>query len=503
MIKNKALFFSLIPILALVAFFFFRIQNLNTIPVFVDEAIYIRWSQVMKNEASLRFLPLSDGKQPLFMWVTIPFFKIINDPLVAGRSVSIATGLGSLVGVVFLTQLVFSIPAISFLAAFIYAVLPFTVFFDRMALADSMLAMFGVWSLAFSILFLKTKKTEHAMYLGYALGGGLLTKSPAIFFYLWAIACVPFFANLQHNRFKEIGKIITGLIIAVVISQVMYGILRLGPNFHLVNSRNQDYLYSWNEVLSHPLSPLMGNLTNTLNWLWLLLTPASILFYCFAPINKQFRKQFVLLSLLSFIPLIAQASIAKVYTSRYILFAIYPLIPLISAGAYWLISRKGLLFRLVAIVLSLIPLAISSAYVYLPEMAPLSRDMRSGYLEEWTAGTGQKEVASYLNSLTTNGAKIVIFTEGFFGTLPDGLQIYTQRNGNITVVGSSPFVSQLPQGLINTSPDNLRFLLINKSRNHLSSSDLNKLQLVKEYPKAVRPDGSREALLLYRYNPVN
>ncbi len=67
----------LLGLVALTAFFA-RLYNLTILPVFVDEAIYIRWSQVMKAESTLRFLPLSDGKQPLFMWVVIPFLKILN-----------------------------------------------------------------------------------------------------------------------------------------------------------------------------------------------------------------------------------------------------------------------------------------------------------------------------------------------------------------------------------------------------------------------------------------
>ena len=74
-----------------------RCINLTSLPVFADEAIYIRWSQVIKAVETLRFIPLTDGKQPLFMWLTIPFFKIVSDPLVAGRAVSVLAGLGSLV----------------------------------------------------------------------------------------------------------------------------------------------------------------------------------------------------------------------------------------------------------------------------------------------------------------------------------------------------------------------------------------------------------------------
>src|SRR3990167_3465310 len=84
--------------LLLVFYFASRVYHLTQIPVFVDEAIYIRWSQVMRAEPSLRFLPLSDGKQPLFMWLTMPALKFIADPLFAGRIVSVVAGLFTLLG---------------------------------------------------------------------------------------------------------------------------------------------------------------------------------------------------------------------------------------------------------------------------------------------------------------------------------------------------------------------------------------------------------------------
>src|SRR5512133_1702383 len=90
--------YLLVAVLVL-ALFSLRFFHLTIIPVFADEAIYIRWSEVMKAEGTLRFLPLSDGKQPLFMWLIIPFLKLFSDPLFAGRFVSIIAGLGTLLGV--------------------------------------------------------------------------------------------------------------------------------------------------------------------------------------------------------------------------------------------------------------------------------------------------------------------------------------------------------------------------------------------------------------------
>src|SRR3989344_8489093 len=123
-----------------------RTYNIFSIPIFADEAIYIRWAQVMRAVSSLRFLPLDDGKQPLFMWLMIPFLKVIGDPLLAGRTLSMLAGLGTLTGIFLVTLRLFKNKKTAILAALIYAVSPFTVFFDRMALVDSLLMCFGVWS---------------------------------------------------------------------------------------------------------------------------------------------------------------------------------------------------------------------------------------------------------------------------------------------------------------------------------------------------------------------
>jgi len=501
MTKSKIIGIITISLLAFFLFFFLRLSKLNNIPVFVDEAIYVRWSQVMKNEPTLRFLPQTDGKQPLFMWATVPFFKVSQDPLVAGRLVSVAAGLGTLIGIGFLSFVIFKDLLAASLSMLVYALLPYAVFFDRMALADSMLAMFGIWSMGLSVLFAKTEKFDHAMMLGFAVGGGLLTKSPAIFFYVWMILAVIFFFRAKNNKIKSLGRLLIGIIAVVVISQLMYSVLRLGPAFEMIGARNQDYLFTWKEVLGHPLSPLIGNLKTTLNWLWLLFSPTLLLLTVFGLFPQKNRTLSFFLILCSLLPLVGQASIAKVYTSRYALFAVLPLVPVIGFGLNWLITRKGLLVKLSSVILLAIPFIISLLCVFAPTKAPLSFDMYSGYLQEWTAGWGQKEIANYFIDLESKGERVVVFTEGFFGTLPDGLQIYTNGHPNITIVGSSPNVSTVPEGLIKTDPKNQRFLVVNKSRNHLNAGNLDTLQLVKEYPKPVRPDGTQEALQLYRYLP--
>ena len=171
-------------VLALFLFFGYfttRLMNLVIIPVFADEAIYIRWAQVMRAVASLRFLPLSDGKQPFFMWLIIPFLKIFSDPLQAGRLVSVFAGLGTMVGIFVLSYLLFKNKHLSFFSALLYVISPFAFFFDRLALADGLLSFFNIWCLVLGVCLVKKPRLDLAMILGIFLGLGLITKSPAMF----------------------------------------------------------------------------------------------------------------------------------------------------------------------------------------------------------------------------------------------------------------------------------------------------------------------------------
>jgi 4-amino-4-deoxy-L-arabinose transferase-like glycosyltransferase len=492
MIKKISKFTLLIFSLGTFIFFYLRLTNLNIIPVFVDEAIYVRWSQVMKNEPTLRFLPQSDGKQPLFMWLTMPAQKIIQDPLIAGRSVSIISGLGTMIGLAILSFLLTRSLLVSGFAYLFYSLTPFTVFFDRMALVDSLLTMFGIWSLILGFLFVRHLRLDLAMILGFVLGGALLTKSPAMIFYLWQIIIALFFLKKSRINFT---KLIGGWLVALGLSQAIFNILRLGPNFHLINARNQDYLYTYSEVFRHITIPLVYNLQNSLSWITLLLTFSTLILIVISLLSAN-RRYSLFILLIFIVPLVGQGLIAKVYTSRYLLYFVTPLIVSAAIGLKFIIDKCK--FKPLFLIFLVMPFLLSLSYVNNPETANLSFDMRSGYLEEWTAGTGQKEVARYLINQANNGAKIVVGTEGSFGTLPDGLQIYTQNFPKITVIGVGLPIIKLSDSLLNTSKDNQIYFVVNKSRNLLDQSDIAKMKLIASYPKAERNNGTREELQFYQ-----
>src|SRR5258708_7677090 len=234
-----------------VVYFAVRLPNLTLQPVFADEAIYIRWAQLIRVDPGLRFIPLSDGKTPLFMWLMTPFLKIFADPLFAGRFLSVLSGFMILLGVVFLAGRFFN-KRVAVMAALLIATTPFFVFFNRMALVDSMLAAFTIWALYIALCLIKFPRIDLAMLLGYLYGGAMLTKTPALFNILTLPATLITFNFSLGNRPKRIFNLIGLWVFALTITFVMYNILRLGQGFSNLGSRNQDYVLSISRILERP-----------------------------------------------------------------------------------------------------------------------------------------------------------------------------------------------------------------------------------------------------------
>lgn len=482
-----------------------RLMNLTIIPVFADEAIYIRWAQVMKSVETLRFLPLSDGKEPLFMWSIIPLFKFVADPLTAGRLISVLSGFGSLVGLYVLSYTIFKNKKAALLTSFIYAISPFTFFFDRLSLVDSMLSMFGIWTFILSYLSIKYGRLDLAMIAGFFLGGAWLTKSSALFFALM----LPVFLLIAgwKNNFKENKFIFLKscflFLVTTVIGYGFFNILRLGPNFHLIATRNMDYVYPVSHILVSPFDPLKVFLTASAKWIGMM-GPWPLYLFAVAGIIFNFRKYWkeILIVLVWFlVPIFVNSEFAKAFTARYILYSIPYLIVLSGTVALQKFNTtKKLFFYLTGALFIIISVRFDYLLVTDPYKANLPRVERSGYLEDWTAGQGIKETADYLitEDVKNSGKKIVIGTEGYFGTLPDGLQVYLNSYPEITAIGVGLNFDSLPSQLVNSQKaGNDTYLLVNKSRFRNTPEKLG-LKLINEYPKGQKPDGTIDSLLLFQ-----
>lgn len=495
-LKYRKEIFILVILVA--CYFLLRIPNLTLQPIFADEAIYIRWAQVMRAEPTLRFISMQDGKTPLFMWAMIPTFKIFEDPLFAGRFLSVTSGFFTLLGVYFLSKKIFN-KQTAFWASLLYVITPYIVFFDRMALVDAMLSAFSIWIIYFAIWLSKTLRLDMAMILGYLLGGAVLTKtSGMVNFLLLPVSILGF--NSEKNKRKSFLRLALLWGVAIIIGLIMYNFLRLGPEFHQLSSRNQDYIFSPLELIGRPLDPFIPHLRDIFDWFPKLLTwpilfcGAVGLFY----ILTNFHKLGLVLLLWGLIPLILDMAFLKTFTARYLLPTIPTLLIISGYGIYHIlprfVSHKPLSFILMLLVVLPLPLYFNYLLLTDPQKAPLPLEERSGYFEAWTAGYGFSEIAQFLKEKKKEG-KVVVGTEGFFGTLPNGLQIYLDKD-DIAIIGSHATISAQ---IRNAAKDNLTFFVGNKNR---VSGSVNNVVLVKEYPKAKPLENlDQDAIVLYQVLP--
>ncbi len=494
-LRKNIIVFGLLFLILLI-YFVLRLPNLTMQPVFVDEAIYIRWAQVMRAEPTLRFLPLSDGKTPLFMWMMMPLFKFIADPVVAGRSLSVAFGMVTLLGIFFMGWRFFN-HRVGLWAAFFMAITPFMVFFDRLALVDSTLAACTVWSINIALLVLQYRRIDLAMVLGYILGVGLLVKTPAMFNIIALPTTLIGFQFHSKKRVGLLGDLLKCWFIAIGIAMVIYNFLRLGPGFSNLSSRNQDYIHSPLILLKHPLDPFIPHLRDILDWYPNFFTPPILLLVLCGIVFTILKKNKIGLTLLAWtlIPLFLQTALLQTFTARYILGATPIFLCLAAFGLDSLLQKfavkKGAFLLGIGIIVGMWPLWYSWTISHAIEQAPLPREERRGYLEEWTAGYGLSEIADYLTEASKKEG-IVVGTEGYFGTLPDGLWIYLDKTPNITIIGGGPSISPQLYEAAKTHPT---YFVANKSRVPKLPVGV---ELIKEYPKALPRTGVQDAMLLMK-----
>ncbi len=432
-----------------------RLWNILAIPIFNDEAIYIRWAEIFSLHPTHPFMSLTDGKQPLFIWFMGASLRVISDPLLAGRLVSVVTGLIGMIGIYRLTKELFSDKLTALMAALMYLVYPYSLMYDRMALYDSTLAMFAIWALYLEVILVRRNNYKTALITGLVIGGGMLTKSGALFFiYLLPLSLLLFpFKSKQIFQDKNLMKWLKAAALAVIIALAMYSLLRLSPNFKVIAQKNSEFTLSINEWIHHPFSQLPVTLSliwdfvfHYSTWTFLLLVPTALF------IDKRFFRQKLLLLSWCLLPMAAFALFAKLVYPRYILFMMMPLLPLVAFSLVSIFRNIQMKYiGLSIVIILLLPMLILDFKIitdFAHSSAP-ERD-RYAYIEGFYSGVGVKDVVNILESKSQH-QKIYVATHGGFGLMPQSLQDYLYKNPNITIESFAGLGNQPPAQVLDAA----------------------------------------------------
>jgi 4-amino-4-deoxy-L-arabinose transferase-like glycosyltransferase len=424
------------------AYFVTRLYSLNALPIFVDEAIYSRWAQIALSDASWRFISLTDGKQPLFIWAAMPFLYFIKDPLIATRLVSVLCGYLTIAGLWYAGFLLKDKRA-GYLAAALGIITPFLYFYDRFAVMESMLTASGIWLFCLSYILAKTKRLDVALILGMAAGLAFLVKSPAQVFIL-LIPSAYLFLSSDPARFtrRHLLKYFALLIVVYVLAEIINNIQRLSPWMYMITRKNGDFVISPLAMLKDHPYRIWQNFADSQRWLIAYLTlPLYGLSIYGAYKMYRATSRFLLVSAWFWVPLAALITTALLYRPRYLVF-IVPFVLLYAVEAFPLKTKHRLLLLAV---LSVWPLR----FIYQSYTTPLTMPLVKAdwdYVSGWAAGNGVKEISDWLVKRSrTVERDLDVYTEGTFGLLPHGVELYTSpRTKKIKITGLYPIMSVPP-----------------------------------------------------------
>lgn len=402
-------------------FFITRLIGILNLPMFTDEAIYIHWAKLAWKDASWRFVSLTDGRQPLQTWATIPFLKLIDDPLLAGRMFGVMSGLFGFVGFMILAGYLFG-KKTAYIGGFLYLLNPYFLFYDRMAMVDSAVSAFFTWSLLGTLLLLRFPRLDIAIIYGLIIGLGSLSKSTARVFLL-VPALIPiiwYWGDTKKIRKTINYYLLLGVVAAFMIA--LYNIQRLSPFMHFIEGKNLTFVRTIPQFLASPFDPLIHNLLTIPEYVGVesaFLLPIFGIIGLIVMAKKNLRLS-LFLGASVLVPFGIIASLAIVLFPRYLMFLVIPLF----LGMLYLVQNTR--YRMFVIVLYCISVAYPLWAIYFNlnklYLPPIDRGQ---YIEGVTTGYGIPDIVERIKNDAQGEKFVYVFTEGTFGLLPYALDIYT------------------------------------------------------------------------------
>jgi 4-amino-4-deoxy-L-arabinose transferase-like glycosyltransferase len=487
-------------VIGLIGFLFFgsRLVGLTKLPVFADEAIYIRWSQLMNQDfGRYAFFPMQDGKPPLHMWMLkawLPLFP--EDPLLAARLMSVMIGAASLLLIAWFTYLVSSSKRSALIAGGLYTILPFTYFFDRMGLIDPLITFASALTLL-GLALTMNRSRRGWVFISLGIGLGLMAKTTMIIM----MAVIGLLALYLFRRYSLPFAFLKRVGVGIGIGGLLFLALRISPSFGTLFARSGDFSFSIGELLEGQLGHIVSNWQTIGRWMaaYITLPGLGVLLMGFWRWEKSKQSTRYVISPFALIIfgcmfLFPYVLLGKVITARYLLPVVVFLIPSMALIIDKIWTQKRIFAWVVMILITLASARFTFYLMTDPELAPFPREEQVHYLTEWSAGYGIPEVRDFIRSAARN-RRVVVATEGTFGTLPDGLLMYFDRSpliANVEIYGIGVPVNSVPKELLDKARVDETYLAVNSHRffiDPLPSS----LELVAEYP---RPLNGPSLLLL-------
>jgi 4-amino-4-deoxy-L-arabinose transferase-like glycosyltransferase len=409
-------------------------------PPFLDEAIYSGWTARIADDPSERFVPLANGKEPLFEWLAATITTLGIGAFTAGRLVSVVASLGTIALVAALGGIVGG-RRVALTSGLLAALCPFLVVYGVLGLYESLATFLVTATLLLQILLVRTLRLDVALLLGASLGLGLLTKqSTLLAFALWpmSLGLVDWSRPALAARLTRLAGL---AVVSAAIAYAIASILRLSEFYDdLGRLRGELYpVHSISDALSTPGAWLEQNWPAYRDVLATYVTPAVILAAAIG-VGLGLRRRASLTSVLvawTVVPLVTAALLADAPFPRYVHVTAPPLLVLSAMGCVWTADgvasslrasrRRDLAAFALPLVVGLValqPLLFDVRLAVNPTSVTFPGLDEEQFVTGWPAGTGLKEVRRELEARAAPAGAVVVL----LGPQAPGWLSYTMRN---------------------------------------------------------------------------
>jgi len=410
------------------------------VPIMIDETIYLRWAEIIQHQHQI-FISLLDGKTPLSFWIlalTRIFFH--GDPLLSARILSVVCGMAS-------AWLLFGIatrlagPVAGFITCGLYAMLPFGLFYDRIAYTEAYVNLAAITLTYVSLLAFRGKKPSvaSALAIGLTLGAGYLLKPTAAL-----LATIPISVALASygREWRVTRKTLLVAFLVALIFPLFCLLMRpeapSPPGTSLLLHRTS-FFTSPIELLHHPFVNIPTNLQLLWEYIRAYMTVplALLVIVC---VLLSVRRGALIMALFAsgcVLPLAFQVTVLKWFPSRYVFPHTWPCLLLVGVTAASMLKEMHSARARISVIatgcLVLMSLIVhAEGFLTKPSQWMQAHDAEEHLGSGPFSGVGVLPAVRYLEAQASHGG-YVLLTDPIVGPPADAMYPYLNQWSGIRV----------------------------------------------------------------------
>jgi hypothetical protein len=373
-----------------------RLFRLTSLPIFLDEALHIRWAMLIAEGKKPWWRPWDWGRA-LGVWLEALVAPLGGDPLLRDRALSVVMGAVTLWACFEIGRRLYG-PRVGLVSALFYVFCPFPLLYDRLVLADPLLSALGATTLLLSLRLVEVPTVRWGLLLGLAMALVAYTKITGL-----PLLGIPLLSVLLLRPARVMVRPLLAAH-ALALALMAYPLLlwARGSQVSLMVQMATQTDIGF-------LERLAVNLRLIADWLFVYWTAPLIILGATGLLMAAARRSRpgLLLALLTLLPLLAFSACLTRGLPRYLLFTSVPFLVLAAAAFSSLLDGLADRLRLqsagrgallgVLILLAIAPALRLDYDVWNdPSRAALPPPDRDQFISGWTSGYGVRDTVAFV-----------------------------------------------------------------------------------------------------------